>query len=152
MKKSMKRLFVICAVVALVFSLSVAASAESLQMAIDPMSTNLQATWASDTVSVPGTNGSGFSSVSTYKATSTQIASFKCTSKSIDRNFDARLVNTLGESRSAWARNLDINTLIHVAENGGAVVGYLYSCEISSDLFTTGSVDVGIDFSPDSLS
>ena len=152
MKKSVKKLFVICAVIALVFSLSVAASASNFQEAISPMATNATGYWSSDTISVPGTNGSGYTTAHNVKQTVTLIASFKCTSKSNDRNFDARLVNSDNASRSSWARNLDIGTLIHVDENSSITVNHEYRCEISSDLFTIGSTTVGINFSADNIS
>lgn len=83
-------------------------------------------------------------------------ASFCCMWKSKDRNFDARVVNSptqgVPEARSAWARNLDVDDLIHVRENDPIAVGYYYQAEISSDLFTYGDVDVDLAFSPDYMS
>ena len=152
MKKSLKRSLVISAVIALVFSLSIGASATNLQIAMNPMSTNATGYWSSETISVPGTNGSGFSAWPNMKQTAELTASFKCTSKSNDRNFDARLLNTNADPRSSWARDLDINHLIHVAESSVTSAGYEYRCEISSDLFTVGSTDVGIMFSADNVS
>lgn len=72
------------------------------------------------------------------------------------QNFDARVVNSptsgIPESRSAWARNLDVDDLIHVKENAPIAVGYYYQAEISSDFFTYGDVDVDLAFSPDYMS
>ncbi len=150
MKKRIKIVLVLCVVFALFLSVSISASAENAEIDPNLMRGDLYAMWGSTTVSVPGTNGSGFSNLYIYKATTGTTASFKCTAKSADRNFDARIVNCYGQSRSSWARNLDIDDIIHVSESG-AVMGYQYSCEISSDLFTFGYVDVSLDFSPDYL-
>lgn len=143
MKKNMTKFLMIVAVFTLILSISVTAHAQNELTRGD-----VWPHWSSTTVTVPGTNRSGFSNLSTYKGSTDSTATFKCTSKSEDRNFDARLVNCYNESRSKWARNLDIGEVIHVQEKG-ALKGYLYSCEISSDLFTVGDVEVSLDFSPD---
>ena len=116
---------------------------------IEPCATG---TWSSDTVTVPGTNGSGFSATYNTKLTSVKTASFHCTKKTHDRNFDARLVNSDNEARSSWARNLDVGKTYHVSENSSIATNHYYYCEVSSDLLTSGDTDVTIYFSADNVS
>lgn len=109
-------------------------------------------TWSNETVTVPGGNGSGYTSTYNLKKTSTKMASFHCTYKSHDRGFDARLINSENESRSGWARNLDVNKTYHVQESSEIATNHYYYCEVSSDLFTSGDTDVTIYFSADNVS
>lgn len=84
--------------------------------------------------------------------TSVKTASFHCTKKTHDRNFDARLVNSDNEARSSWARNLDVGKTYHVSENSSIATNHYYYCEVSSDLLTSGDTDVTIYFSADNVS
>ena len=148
MKKITKTILLICMATTLVFSVSITASAAGFQE-IAPLADLGDPYWGEATLSVPGTNGSATSNNYIYKCTDGETASFVCTAKSEDRNFDARLKNSNGEARSSWARNLDIDEILHVKTT--AVKGYQYTCQVSSDLFTIGSVDVTLSFSPDYL-
>lgn len=80
------------------------------------------------------------------------MASFHCTKKTRDRNFDGRLVNSENEPRSSWARNLDVGKTYHVDENSDIAMNHYYYCEVSSDLLTSGDTDVTISFSADNIS
>lgn len=148
MKKLSKIVLLICMAATLVFSVSITASAANFQE-IAPLKDLGDPYWVEVTLSVPGTNGSATSNNYTYKCTDGKTASFVCTAKSEDRDFDARLRNSNGESRSSWARNLDIDEILHVKTT--AVKGYQYTCQVSSDLLTIGAVDVTLSFSPDYL-
>lgn len=150
-----------CLVAIMILSAYTTANAEPPVSAtqLDTVGENLsvlEPLWARTIVTVPGTNKSAWTHTLVPEATETMTASFCCMWKSKDRNFDARVVNSptqgVPEARSAWARNLDVDDLIHVRENDPIAVGYYYQAEISSDLFTYGDVDVDLAFSPDYMS
>lgn len=103
-------------------------------------------------ISAGAANGNGFSATYNTKLTSVKTASFHCTKKTHDRNFDARLVNSENEARSSWARNLDVGKTYHVSENSSIATNHYYYCEVSSDLLTSGDTDVTIYFSADNVS
>lgn len=147
MKKTFKTLLILCMVVALFGSVSVSASAAEEYGDGVAICGDLIDDWVTTTLTVPGRNKSVVSEVFDYKATDSKQASFCCTYKSLDKNCDARLVNSEGESRSSWARNLDINDVINVSTN--AVKSYPYYCQVSSDLLTSGSATVTVGFSAD---
>ena len=154
MRFSKKKMFILFLATITVLSSFVTASA-TFETTGDSSTEALQrlpATyWIIDTVSVPGLNGSGFSDSPYLKATSQKYASFFCISKSKDRNFDARIVNSNRDSRSLWARDLDIGSNIHVRADEITNVGYYYYCEVSSDLLTFGSVDVRLAYAADPI-
>jgi uncharacterized membrane protein len=106
--------------------------------------------WTSDTVYVPGNNGSNTTTNNNVKQEAGLTASFKATSKSPNNNVDARLINSNNESRSAWARNLPVNVVVHAAETSDTTIGYQYRAEVSTDLLSP-AVTVGLDFSADNL-
>lgn len=150
---SKKHFFTVCVIVLLTFSICMTANAEMVndQPEVAPASLILSPIWIRDEVSVPGLNGSARSNEWTYKANDELTASFYCLGKSIDRNFDARMINSSLQARSAWARDLDINSLIYASEYDVVEVGYKYTFEVSSDLLTLGAVDVDLAFSPDRM-
>lgn len=150
MKKFLKTSLILCMVVALFCSASVSASAAEEYDDGVSVCADVSRDWHSATVKVPGTNGSVVSSTFDYKGSDDSKASFVCTEKSEDRNFDARIVNVYNESRSGWARDLDIDDIVH-ANTSGAVKGYKYYCQVSSELLSVGATTVTLAFSADYL-
>ena len=149
MKRTAKTIMVLCMVASLFFSVSISANADIVETEEIIPRGDITPLWCPPTsVTVPGLNGSATTFMSVPKGTDSEAGSIVCLGKSNDRKFDARIVNTLGESRSSWARDLPIGSVINVTLNG-AVKGYNYQCQVSSDLLSYGETTVTLSFSPD---
>lgn len=147
MKKSRKVSVLLSFV--LMFSLTCVAGAANIQQEKQVEPRALGGYWTTDTITVPGNNGDGFSTKSNTKSTSVMTASFMATART--RDADARLVNSNHESRSAWVRDLQKDTLLHAAENN-CEMNHYYWCQISSDLLQFGDATYTIKFSADNIS
>lgn len=138
---------------ATVITVSCAAGAVSASEVTSIDATKIQpfatGSWSSESVSVPGTNGSVYTSDVNVKQTKTKRASFKVTERSEKWDLDARLINSDNDSRSSWARDLPTDQKVTVGSS--ASKGYEYGCEISSDLRTWGSCTATIKWSADPM-
>ena len=106
------------------------------------------------TLNVPALNGSVSTladNVYMHKASDDNKCSFATINNQTAAGADARLINELGQKRSAWARDLLTNT-VRKANTSGALSGYKYYAQISSDLVQLTSFDITFKFSPDNMS
>lgn len=106
------------------------------------------------TLTVPALNGSISTSTLAeggfvFKGSDDKKCTFKTITNASASGADARLLNSNGKSRSAWARNLLSDTTKTATTN--ASKGYLYYAQISSDLTTFNSFDITFCFSPDDM-
>lgn len=114
MKKSRKASVFLS--LALMFSLTCMVGAANIQRETQFETNALGGSWTTDTITVPGMNGNGYSTNYNTKKTTVMMASFMATDRT--RDGDARLVNSEHQSRSAWVRDLKKDVLLHAAEDG----------------------------------
>lgn len=108
------------------------------------------ASWSSEiTLTLPAFNGSSTSSNAVLKTTNGTICSFYTSSVTGNATPDARLLNSNGESRSNWARNLSAETYSYATTT--ASKGYGYYAQVSSDLTQLTNQSIRLKFSPDEL-
>lgn len=142
---------VACIILTCVFSASAAEAGPFVRSA------NLEPTFSEAlTLTVPGLNGSVTTRSASgvgyvFKATDDTKCTFHTIENVSNAGADGRLINSNGASRSAWARDLLAGTT-RTATTTGALPGYLYYAEISSDLVQLNSFTIKFTFSPDDLS
>lgn len=85
-----------------------------------------------------------------FKASEDDKCTFSTINNSTAAGADARLINSDGVKRSAWARDLLTDT-VRTANTKGATKGYIYYAQISSDLLEFQSFDITFKFSPDNM-
>jgi hypothetical protein len=108
------------------------------------------ASWSSEiTLTLPAFNGSSTSSSAVLKTTNDTTCSFYTSSVTGNATPDARLLNSNGESRSNWARNLSTGTYSYATTT--ASKGYGYYAQVSSDLTQITNQSIRFKFSPDNL-
>lgn len=109
------------------------------------------ASWSSETtLTLPSFNGSSTSTNSVVKATNGTTCSFYTASVTGGATPDARLLNSEGDSRSNWARNLSAGNYTYATTT--ASKGYKYYAQVSSDLLQVTDQSIRFKFSPDELS
>ena len=84
-----------------------------------------------------------------FKCTNDKICTFQTIENTTASGADARLINSNGESRSSWARDLLTDTTRTVSTI--ATKGHIYYAQISSDLLTFSNFDITFRFSPDDM-
>lgn len=153
LKKMKRAVRVFCCMLCIAIACSITAYAEygPSNRAYAP----LERMYSSEvTLEVPGLNGTVSTrsiNESVFKASQDTKCTFYTVNNKTAAGADARLINSLNESRSAWARDLLTGTT-RKANTNGATKGYLYYAQISSDLVEIHSFNLTFKFSPDEMS